>query len=141
MRDAKREAALLQVRALEPSVDRRQVTTHVDGHLAREANLGPSAKAVINIAGGVCCSRGDRRGGSKVASRSRRRVRLEPDPTGNPISQRAARLVRRSSHLNEASEGGIAPGEPKNRRYTAHCQSDGARDEVMCAEARERPAE
>ena len=82
MRDAKREVALLQVRALEPSVDRRQVTTHVDGHHAREARLGPSAKAVINIAVGVCCSRGDRRGGSEAASRGHRPIRLKPDPTG-----------------------------------------------------------
>ena len=83
MPDAKREAASLQVRALEPSVYRRQVTTHVDGHLAREATLGPSAKAVINIAGGVCCSRGDRRGGSEAASRGHRPIRLKPDPTSN----------------------------------------------------------
>src|SRR5688572_4970451 len=95
MRDAQREGALLQFRALEPSVDRRQVTTHVDGHLAREARLGPSAKAVINIAVGVCCSRGDRRGGSEAASRGHGPIRLKPDPTGHLVSQRALSLRMR----------------------------------------------
>ena len=52
-----REAASLHVRALEPSVDERPLTTHAAGHRAREAKPGPSAKAVINVAGPECVVR------------------------------------------------------------------------------------
>ena len=74
-----RGAASLHARALEPSVNERPLTTHGAGHRAREAKPGPSAKALIEIVGPECCSRGDRSGGSEAASRRRPYSRLQPD--------------------------------------------------------------